>query len=138
MISKHDITALILAGGKGSRLQSVVPDRQKVVAKIPGVLTTSTSAKADRSVAVSSLKNSSVSTSISKTIKLNAPTVAKNTPVKITLTLANGKTFVLANQVQKSAGTFTSPTLKFGSPGTYKVTITVGKKSYQVTVKVTK
>lgn len=36
MKSKHDITALILAGGKGSRLRSVVSDRQKVVAKING------------------------------------------------------------------------------------------------------
>lgn len=37
MKSENDVTALILAGGKGSRLQSVVADRQKAVAKINGI-----------------------------------------------------------------------------------------------------
>ena len=36
MKSENDVTALILAGGKGSRLQGVVADRQKAVAKING------------------------------------------------------------------------------------------------------
>lgn len=36
MINAEDVTAIILAGGKGTRLRSTVSDRQKVVAEING------------------------------------------------------------------------------------------------------
>ena len=35
-MNNHDITAIILAGGQGTRLRSVVSDRQKVVAEVNG------------------------------------------------------------------------------------------------------
>lgn len=114
----------------------VVPLR--VIPKNTSVSTVSESVKPKATVSVS---NSSASQSVTvkenSTISFTIPKVAKGTSVKQVLTGPDGKKYTLVSGKSSATGKVNSPTLKFAKPGTYTITITIGKtvKKVKITVK---
>lgn len=70
------------------------------------------------------------------TFKVSLPAVAKGVTVKQVLVGPNKKSYVLMSGKTSAAGKLSSPVLKFAKPGTYTLTITAGKITKKITVKV--
>jgi len=51
---------------------------------------------------------------------------------------AGGKSYTIASTTAKSTGTYKTPAIKFSKPGTYLVTVTVGKVQKVITYKIGK
>jgi hypothetical protein len=68
--------------------------------------------------------------------KVTLPAVAKGVTVKQVLVGPNKKSYVLMSGKTSAAGKLSSPVLKFAKPGTYTLTITAGKITKKITVKV--
>jgi hypothetical protein len=93
--------------------------------------------KASSEVSVSNKSGSqTVQLAKGKTIKVTLPTVAKGVSVKQVLVGPNKKSYVLMSGKTSAAGKLSSPVLKFAKPGTYTLTITAGKITKKITVKV--
>lgn len=93
--------------------------------------------KASSEVSVSN-KSGSQTVQLAKgaTIKVSLPTVAKGVSVKQVLVGPNKKSYLLMSGKTSAAGQLSSPVLKFAKPGTYTLTITAGKITKKITVKV--
>jgi hypothetical protein len=81
--------------------------------------------------------NTTKALSLSKTVQVNFGTVKKGTAVVQTIKGPTG-TFTLSSTKTKTTGAVKSPVLKFSKPGTYVLTITIGKTKKVITFKVTK
>lgn len=68
--------------------------------------------------------------------KVTLPAVGKGVSVKQVLVGPNKKSYVLMSGKTSAAGKLSSPILKFAKPGTYTLTITAGKITKKITVKV--
>jgi hypothetical protein len=66
------------------------------------------------------------------------PSVKKGTVIKIVVKGADGKSYTVASTTAKATGTYKAPAIKFSKPGTYQVTITVGKVKKVITYKISK
>jgi hypothetical protein len=51
---------------------------------------------------------------------------------------ADGKSYTIASTKTKTTGTYKSPAIKFSKPGTYQVTVLVGKTKKVITYKISK
>jgi hypothetical protein len=62
--------------------------------------------------------------------------VKKGTAVTVTVKGKDGVSYKVASTIVKTTGVFKSPVVKFSKPGTYQITVTVGKTKRVVTYKV--
>jgi hypothetical protein len=51
---------------------------------------------------------------------------------------ADGKSYTVASTSTKSKGTYKAPAIKFVKPGTYQVTVMIGKVKKVITYRITK
>jgi hypothetical protein len=72
-----------------------------------------------------------ISTSLKNSVQPSIPSVKKGTVVKVVIKGADGKSY-------KSTGTYKAPAIKFAKPGTYQVTVMIGKVKKVITYKITK
>jgi hypothetical protein len=80
----------------------------------------------------------SISTSLKTTVQQAIPSVKKGTAVKVVIKGSDGKSYTVAATTTKTTGTYKTPAIKFSKPGTYQVTILVGKVKKIVTYKISK
>jgi hypothetical protein len=71
---------------------------------------------------------------INKVLEVKMPIAVGVSSVKAAVTDASGKNLALAATVDKKTGKVTIPKLAFSKPGTYQITMLVGKKTTKVTV----
>jgi hypothetical protein len=79
-----------------------------------------------------------ISTSLKNSVQPSIPSVKKGTVVKVVIKGADGKSYTVASTTTKSTGTYKAPAIKFSKPGTYQVTVLVGKIKKVVTYKISK
>ena len=79
-----------------------------------------------------------ISTSLKNSVQPSIPSVKKGTVVKVVIKGADGKSYTVASTTTKSTGTYKAPAIKFSKPGTYQVTIMIGKVKKVITYKITK
>ncbi len=79
-----------------------------------------------------------ISTSLKNAVQPAIPAVKKGTLIKVVVKGADGKSYTVASTTTKSAGTYKSPAIKFSKPGTYQVTVLVGKIKKVITYKISK
>ena len=79
-----------------------------------------------------------ISTSLKNAVQPAIPSVKKGTVVKVVIRGADGKSYTVASTTAKSSGTYKAPAIKFAKPGTYQVTVMVGKVKKVITYKITK
>ena len=79
-----------------------------------------------------------VSTSLKSAVRPSIPSVKKGTVVKVVIRGADGKSYTVASTTAKSTGTYKAPAIKFSKPGTYQVTVMIGKIKKVITYKITK
>jgi hypothetical protein len=51
---------------------------------------------------------------------------------------ADGKSYTVASTTTKTTGTYKAPAIQFSKPGTYQVTVMVGKVKKVITYKISK
>lgn len=86
---------------------------------------------------ISSAK-ATISTSLKTNVQPVVSDVKKGTVVKVVIKGADGKSYTVATTTTKSTGTYKAPAIKFSKPGTYLVTIMVGKVKKVITYKISK
>jgi len=64
--------------------------------------------------------------------------VKKGTVIKVVVKGADGKSYTVVTTTTKTTGTYKAPAIKFSKPGTYQVTILVGKIKKVITYKISK
>jgi hypothetical protein len=79
-----------------------------------------------------------VSTLLKNAVQPAIPSVKKGTAIKVVIRGADGKSYTIASTTAKSTGTYKIPAIKFSKPGTYFVTVTVGKVQKVITCKIGK
>ena len=79
-----------------------------------------------------------ISTSLKNAVQPAIPSVKKGTAIKVVIRGADGKSYTVASTTAKSTGTYKTPAIKFSKPGTYLVTVTVGKVQKVITYKIGK
>lgn len=79
-----------------------------------------------------------ISTSLKNSVQPSIPSVKKGTAVKVVIKGADGKSYTVASTTTKSTGTYKAPAIKFSKPGTYQVTVLVGKIKKVMTYKISK
>ena len=94
------------------------------------------SSQANPSVAlnIATTSQPKVNLGVNKVLEVKMPVAVGVSSVKATVTDASGKNLALAATVDKKTGKVTIPKLAFSNPGTYQITILVGKKTTKVTV----
>jgi hypothetical protein len=58
--------------------------------------------------------------------------------IKVVIKGPDGKSYTIASTKTKKTGTYKAPAIKFSKPGTYQVTVLVGKIKKVVTYKISK
>ena len=79
-----------------------------------------------------------ISTSLKNSVQPSIPSVKKGTVVKVVIKGADGKSYTVASTTTKSTGTYKAPAIKFSKPGTYQVTVMIGKVKKVITYKINK
>jgi hypothetical protein len=79
-----------------------------------------------------------ISTSLKSAVQPSIPAVKKGTEIKVVVKGADGKSYTVASTTAKSTGTYKAPAIKFSNPGTYQVTVMIGKVKKVITYKITK
>ncbi len=79
-----------------------------------------------------------VSTSLKSAVQPAIPSVKKGTAIKVVVRGSDGKNYTVASTTAKTTGTYKAPAIKFSKPGTYLVTVTLGKVQKVITYKITK
>lgn len=79
-----------------------------------------------------------ISTSLKNAVQPAIPSVKKGTAIKVVVKGADGKSYTVASTTTKSTGTYKAPAIKFAKPGTYQVTVLVGKIKKVITYKISK
>jgi hypothetical protein len=79
-----------------------------------------------------------ISTSLKNSVQPSIPSVKKGTAVKVVIKGADGKSYTVASTTVKKTGTYKAPAIKFSKPGTYQVTLMIGKVKKVITYKITK
>jgi hypothetical protein len=79
-----------------------------------------------------------VSTSLKTPVQPSVSSVKKGTVIKVVVKGADGKSYTVASTTTKTTGTYKAPAIKFSKPGTYQVTILVGKVKKVITYKISK
>jgi hypothetical protein len=79
-----------------------------------------------------------ISTSLTNAVQPAIPSVKKGTVIKVVIKGADGKSYTIASTKTKKTGTYKAPAIKFSKPGTYQVTVLVGKIKKVVTYKISK
>ncbi len=79
-----------------------------------------------------------ISTSLKTAVQPSIPSVKKGTAIKVVIKGSDGKSYTVASTTAKSRGTYKAPAIKFAKPGTYQVTVMIGKVKKVITYKITK
>ncbi len=79
-----------------------------------------------------------ISTSLKTAVQPSIPSVKKGTAIKVVIKGSDGKSYTVASTTAKSTGTYKAPAIKFSKPGTYQVTVMIGKVKKVITYKITK
>ena len=79
-----------------------------------------------------------ISTSLKNAVQPAIPSVKKGTAIKVVIRGADGKSYTVASTTATSTGTYKTPAIKFSKPGTYVVTVTLGKVQKVITYKIGK
>ncbi len=79
-----------------------------------------------------------ISTSLKTNVQASIPAVKKGTVIKVVIKGADGKSYTVSSTTAKTSGTFKTPAIKFAKPGTYQVTVLVGKVKKVITYKISK
>ncbi len=79
-----------------------------------------------------------ISTSLKTNVQASIPAVKKGTAIKVVVQGADGKSYTVSSTTAKTTGTFKTPAIKFAKPGTYQVTVLVGKVKKVITYKISK
>lgn len=79
-----------------------------------------------------------ISTSLKNAVQPAIPSVKKGTVIKVVVKGADGKSYTVASTTTKLTGTYKSPAIKFAKPGTYQVTVLIGKVKKVITYKISK
>jgi hypothetical protein len=58
--------------------------------------------------------------------------------IKVVVKGADGKSYTVASTTTKTTGTYKAPAIQFSKPGTYQVTVMIGKVKKVITYKITK
>jgi hypothetical protein len=84
------------------------------------------------------LSTAVISTSLKSAVQPSIPAVKKGTEIKVVVKGADGKSYTVASTTAKSTGTYRAPAIKFSKPGTYQVTVLIGKVKKVITYKISK
>ena len=79
-----------------------------------------------------------VSSSLKNAVQTSIPSVKKGTEIRVVVKGADGKSYTVASTTAKSTGTYKAPAIKFSKPGTYQVTVMIGKVKKVITYKISK
>jgi hypothetical protein len=79
-----------------------------------------------------------ISTSLKTAVQPSIPSVKKGTAIKVVIKGSDGKSYTVASTTVKKTGTYKAPAIKFSKPGTYQVTVLIGKVKKVITYKITK
>ena len=79
-----------------------------------------------------------ISTSLKNAVQPAIPSVKKGTVIKVVVRGSDGKSYTVASTTAKATGTYKTPAIKFSKPGTYLVTVTLGKVQKVITYKIGK
>lgn len=79
-----------------------------------------------------------ISTSLKNAVQPSIPSVKKGTAIKVVIKGSDGKSYTVASTTVKKTGTYKAPAIKFSKPGTYQVTVLIGKVKKVITYKITK
>lgn len=79
-----------------------------------------------------------ISTSLKTSVQAVIPSVKKGTAIKVVIKGADGKSYTVATTTAKSTGAYKAPAIKFAKPGTYQVTVMIGKVKKVITYKISK
>ena len=79
-----------------------------------------------------------ISTSLKNAVQPSIPSVKKGTAIKVVIKGSDGKSYTVASTTVKKTGTYKAPAIKFSKPGTYQVTVLIGKIKKVITYKITK
>ncbi len=79
-----------------------------------------------------------ISTSLKTAVQPSISSVKKGTAIKVVIKGSDGKSYTVASTTAKSTGTYKAPAIKFSKPGTYQVTVMIGKVKKVITYKITK
>jgi hypothetical protein len=79
-----------------------------------------------------------ISTSLKNAVQPAIPSVKKGIVIKVVIKGPDGKSYTIASTKTKKTGTYKAPAIKFSKPGTYQVTVLVGKIKKVVTYKISK
>ena len=79
-----------------------------------------------------------ISTSLKTAVQPSIPSVKKGTAIKVVIKGSDGKSYTVASTTAKSTGTYKAPAIKFSKPGTFQVTVMIGKVKKVITYKITK
>jgi hypothetical protein len=110
---------------------------EKTIPKNDYVSSLPAGTKASSVVSVSNKSGSqAVQLTTGSSFKVSLPSLAKGVSVKQVLVGPNKKSYVLMSGKTSAAGELSSPVLMFAKPGTYTLTITAGKITKKITVKV--
>jgi len=90
-----------------------------------------------KTITVSGSK-ATVSTSLKTPVQPSVSSVKKGTVIKVVVKGADGKSYTVVTTTTKTTGTYKAPAIKFSKPGTYQVTILVGKIKKVITYKISK
>jgi hypothetical protein len=75
---------------------------------------------------------------LKNSVQPSISSVKKGTVVKVVIKGSDGKSYTVASTTTKSKGTYKAPAIKFVKPGTYQVTVMIGKIKKVITYKITK
>lgn len=90
-----------------------------------------------KTTAISGSK-ATISTSIKTAVQPAVNSVKKGTVIKVVVKGADGKSYTVASTTTKTTGTYKAPAIKFSKPGTYQVTVMIGKVKKVITYKISK
>jgi hypothetical protein len=79
-----------------------------------------------------------ISTSIKTVVQPAVNSVKKGTIIKVVVKGADGKSHTVASTTTKTTGTYKAPAIQFSKPGTYQVTVMVGKVKKVISYKISK
>ena len=79
-----------------------------------------------------------ITTSLKTPVQPAVSAVKKGTVIKVVVKGADGKSYTVASTTTKTTGTYKAPAIQFSKPGTYQVTVMVGKVKKVITYKISK
>ena len=79
-----------------------------------------------------------LATSLKTNVQASIPVVKKGTAIKVVVKGSDGNSYTVATTTAKTTGTYKTPAIKFAKPGTYQVTVLVGKVKKVITYKISK